>query len=111
MPTSPPAWVSGDRNRLKQVLVNLLDNAIKYTPEGGAVDVRIQSLGGVVQLAVRDTGIGIPVEHHEDVFQRFFRISTDRGHRGAGLGLSIARSICQAHGGTLTAHCHSGLGQ
>ena len=110
VPTSPPAWVSGDRNRLKQVLVNLLDNAIKYTPEGGEVEVQIQSLGSVVQLTVRDTGIGIPVEHHEDVFQRFFRISTNRGQKGAGLGLSIARSICQAHGGTLTAHSISGSG-
>jgi signal transduction histidine kinase len=109
-PMSAAAWVSGDRNRLKQVLVNLLDNAIKYTPEGGSVDVQIQSQGRVVQLAVRDTGIGIPARHHEDVFQRFFRVSTDRGQKGAGLGLSIARSICQAHGGTLTVQSTPGSG-
>lgn len=107
---SPSARVSGDRNRLKQVLVNLLDNAIKYTPAGGAVDVEIQSHMDLVQLVVRDSGIGIPTEHHENIFRRFFRMSTDRGARGAGLGLSIARSICQAHGGTLNVQSALGIG-
>jgi signal transduction histidine kinase len=64
----------------------------------------------VARLTVRDTGIGIPAEHHEDVFRRFFRLSTDRGQKGAGLGLSIARSICQAHGGSLTVHSTPGDG-
>jgi signal transduction histidine kinase len=108
--TSSPAFVSGDSNRLKQVLVNLLDNAIKYTPSGGTVEVSVQPVGGMVQLSVRDNGIGIPAEHHEDIFRRFFRMSTDRGQTGAGLGLSIARSICQAHGGSLNVSSTSGEG-
>jgi signal transduction histidine kinase len=107
---SGPAFVSGDRNRLKQVLVNLLDNAIKYTPRGGTVDVSVQSHAGLVLLSVRDDGIGVPAEHHEDIFRRFFRMSTDRGQTGAGLGLSIARSICQAHGGTLNVRSTFGEG-
>src|ERR1700754_3072231 len=60
MHASHPAFVFGDRNRLKQVLVNLLDNAIKYTPSAGAVDVHVESRMGLVRLTVRDTGIGIP---------------------------------------------------
>jgi signal transduction histidine kinase len=99
-----PVFVAGDRNRLKQVLVNLLDNAIKYTPERGRVEIEICSQRERACLSVRDTGIGVPAEHLEDIFRRFFRLSTDRGLRGTGLGLSIARAICQAHGGTLTAH-------
>jgi signal transduction histidine kinase len=107
---SEPAFVSGDRNRLKQVLVNLLDNAIKYTPEGGEVAVELHAIEGRARLFVTDTGIGIPTEHLDDIFSRFFRLSTDRGAHGAGLGLSIARSICHAHGGTLTVDSVPGQG-
>jgi signal transduction histidine kinase len=109
-PVGGPVTVSADRGRLKQVLVNLLDNAIKYTPRQGTVSVRIEQSPEVVRLIVADTGIGILPEHLESIFERFFRISTDRGERGTGLGLSIARSICQAHGGTLTVRSVPGQG-
>jgi signal transduction histidine kinase len=96
------AIVSGDRNRLKQVIVNLLDNAIKYTDPGGQVTVEIVVEGHRAGLIISDTGIGIALEHQEGVFRRFFRVSTDRGETGSGLGLAIARSICSAHGGSIT---------
>jgi two-component system OmpR family sensor kinase len=96
-----PAIVAGDRNRLKQVLVNLLDNAIKYTPAGGRVAVEVLQHGNRTRLMVRDTGIGIAPEHQTKIFDRFYRISTDRGVTGSGLGLSVVKAICSAHGGTV----------
>lgn len=97
-----PVLIGGDRNRLKQVIVNLLDNAIKYTDSGGSVAVDIAVHDRRVKLTISDTGIGIAPEHHESIFRRFFRVSTDRGDTGSGLGLAIARSICNAHGGSIT---------
>ncbi len=102
--------VAGDRDRLKQVLVNLIDNAIKYTPENGKVRVGVGASGGKAQIKVEDTGIGIDPVHHARVFDRFYRISTDRGEVGAGLGLAIVRSICHAHGGTVTLDSGAGKG-
>jgi signal transduction histidine kinase len=104
------ASVTGDRDRLKQVLVNLIDNAIKYTPEGGEVRVGVRAVGGKAQLKVEDTGIGIDPAHHARVFDRFYRVSTDRGEAGAGLGLAIVRSICHAHGGSVTLYSQAGKG-
>ena len=94
--------VAGDRDRLKQVLVNLVDNAIKYTPAGGRIDVTVGITGDHAFILVEDTGIGIDPKHHERVFDRFYRVSTDRGEEGAGLGLAIVKSICHAHGGTVS---------
>ena len=105
-----PTIVTGDRNRLKQVLVNLLDNAIKYTPEGGRVTVEVRSHANRALLTVSDTGIGIAPEHRENIFDRFYRVSTDRGETGSGLGLSIAKSICNAHGGTIAVDSTPGAG-
>ena len=105
-----PTMVSGDRNRLKQVLVNLLDNAIKYTPDGGRVTVEVKAIANRAQLTVTDTGIGIASEHREKIFDRFYRVSTDRGETGSGLGLSIAKSICNAHGGTIVVDSTPGAG-
>ncbi len=93
-------WVEGDRARLKQVVVNLLDNAIKYTPEKGRVELRVAALDGHGVLEVTDDGIGIPAEALPHIFDRFFRVDKARSHRdpgGAGLGLSIVKSICTAH--------------
>lgn len=105
-----PAEVHGDEARLRQVFINLLDNAIKYTPEGGAVAVRVGPRPGVV--AVEDTGIGIPAEHLGRVFDRFYRVDRARGRAegGTGLGLSIARSIVQAHGGRIEIASTAGEG-
>jgi signal transduction histidine kinase len=98
---APPAMAAGDRDRLKQVLVNLLDNAIKYTNADGSIAVMVAETADSVLIEVRDTGIGIAAEHLPHIFERFYRASTDRGEVGAGLGLAIVRAICTAHGGTV----------
>jgi signal transduction histidine kinase len=92
--------VRGDRSRLKQVVVNLLDNAIKYTPAHGAVHLRVTAVEGRVVLSVEDSGVGIPAEALPHVFDRFYRVDTTRSDDtgGAGLGLAIVKTICDAHG-------------
>ncbi|MDB6161014.1 MAG: Integral rane sensor signal transduction histidine kinase [Gammaproteobacteria bacterium] len=98
--TSPGVNVEGDRARMKQVVVNLLDNAIKYTPSGGRVCLKISRDDGEAILEIADDGIGIPHEALPHVFKRFYRVdgSRSREQGGAGLGLSIVKSICAAHG-------------
>jgi heavy metal sensor kinase len=98
--SSGPVMIQGDRARLKQVVVNLLDNAIKYTPAGGRVTLKITRENDYALLDVADDGIGIPAEALPHVFKRFFRVdgSRSRDQGGAGLGLSIVKSICDAHG-------------
>jgi heavy metal sensor kinase len=107
-----PVAVDGDRARIKQVVVNLLDNAIKYTPEGGAVHLRIVAAGRHAVLEVTDTGIGIPETALPHVFDRFFRVDPSRSRQpdGAGLGLAIVRSICNAHGGAIEVESAVGRG-
>ncbi|MES2295021.1 MAG: ATP-binding protein [Pseudomonadota bacterium] len=100
-PSGPAVIVAGDRERLKQVLVNLVDNAIKYTPSGGCVTVEVGTEGETAFVSVEDNGIGIDPGHHERIFDRFYRVSPDRGESGAGLGLAIVKSIIHAHGGTV----------
>jgi heavy metal sensor kinase len=99
--TQLPVFVMGDRARLKQVVVNLLDNAIKYTAPNGKVELKVESDARSGILKVSDTGLGIPAEAVSLVFERFYRV--DRAHAvdndGAGLGLAIVKSICSAHGG------------
>ena len=104
--------VAGDRARLKQVVVNLLDNAIKYTPEGGAVKMTVSAENGRAVLEISDSGIGIPAEALPRVFERFFRVdqARSRDQGGAGLGLSIVKSICTAHHGRVTAASEPGRG-
>jgi heavy metal sensor kinase len=96
-----PVLVLGDEGRLRQVVINLLDNALKYTPEGGRVEVGALTKGGNALMTVRDTGIGIPAEHLPHVFERFYRVDKARSREqgGTGLGLSISKSIVTAHGG------------
>ncbi len=98
-----PVRVTGDAARLKQVVVNLLDNAIKYTPEGGKISVAISEAAQRACLTVSDTGIGIPADALPHVFERFYRADKARSREqgGAGLGLSIVRSIVLAHGGSV----------
>jgi signal transduction histidine kinase len=85
---------------MKQVIVNLLDNAIKYTPPGGRVRLRIADEDGAAVLEVADDGMGIPQDALPHVFKRFYRVDESRSREqgGAGLGLSIVKSICAAHG-------------
>jgi signal transduction histidine kinase len=104
--------VEGDRARLKQVVVNLLDNAIKYTPSGGRVALSVRREGAYAVLDITDTGVGIPAEALPHVFKRFFRVdgSRSREQGGAGLGLSIVKSICTAHGAVIEVSSAPGRG-
>jgi len=105
-------WVPGDPVRLQQVVVNLLDNAIKYTPSGGSIwlEVNTQRSRGIVE--VRDNGVGIPAECLPYVFDRFYRADKARSREsgGTGLGLSIVRAICAAFDGVATIQSHEGAG-
>ncbi len=109
-PRGPAVLLPGDRGRLKQVLVNLLGNAIKYTAPGGRITIQIRAEGMMAVVMVEDTGIGIDPEHQQRVFDRFYRVSPDRGADGAGLGLAIVKSICQAHGGTVSVRSKPSVG-
>jgi two-component system, OmpR family, sensor kinase len=94
-------WVAGDADRIKQVLLILLDNALKYTPIGGRVSVEARLSGTHVVLNVADTGPGVPPAVRERIFDRFYRADVARGRGGAGLGLAIARWIVDEHHGKL----------
>jgi signal transduction histidine kinase len=116
-----PLWLSASRHQIDQVLFNLLDNAIKYTPDGGTVTVTLEERTGDRQAAVtvRDTGIGILSQDLPRIFERFWRADRARrfqsgdggsGTGGTGLGLSIVKHIVEAHGGTVTAESELGQG-
>jgi heavy metal sensor kinase len=107
-----PVPVRGDETRLRQVFYNLLDNAIKYTPEEGEVELTLTDQGGSARITVRDTGVGIPPEHLPHVFDRFYRVdrARSRAEGGTGLGLSIAQSIVASHGGTIALASTPGQG-
>src|SRR5437867_11603114 len=95
--------IEGDRVRLHQVLDNLLSNALKFTPSGGRVDVRLTRAGDTAVLEVADTGLGIPAEEQARLFERFFRSSsaTENAIPGTGLGLTITKAIVEHHGGRI----------
>lgn len=102
----PDAWVDGDRTRLEQVVDNLLHNAVKYTPKGGRVDVRVWRDGDAVALSVSDTGVGIAPELHPVIFDVLVQgpTSIDRGQGGLGLGLALVKQLTALHGGTVAVH-------
>jgi len=102
--------VSGDRTRLEQVAANLIDNAVKYTPAGGRVDVEILRDPDRALLRVRDTGAGIPPDEIPRIWDRLFRGDTSRAERGLGLGLSLVKAIVEAHGGTVDVESEPGRG-
>jgi signal transduction histidine kinase len=98
-----------DHQRIFQVLANLVANALKFTDEDGTISVRAAPVAGEVRFSVADTGAGIPCEHLESIFERFWQVrSSDR--RGLGLGLFISRSIVEAHGGRIWAESELGKG-
>ncbi|MGE3164776.1 MAG: sensor histidine kinase [Planctomycetota bacterium] len=113
--TSFPATrvvVNGDPSALNQLVTNLLDNAIKYTPERGRVWVRVSSDAKHAYVAVQDTGVGIDPKHQKRIFERFYRIDKARSRElgGTGLGLSIVKHICLAHGGEVALDSITGRG-
>ena len=109
-PAAADLAVIADRTRLEQVAANLLDNAVKYTPSGGRVDVEVLRQGDTAVLRVRDTGRGIPDHELGRIFDRLFRGDTSRAERGLGLGLSLVKAIVEAHGGTVEVASEPGRG-
>jgi len=99
-----------DSQRLEQVLVNLIHNAVKFTRSGGEVVLGAEAGGGEIRFAVRDSGIGIPREDVQRIFERFYRVDKSRAGSGTGLGLSIAKHIVEAHGGKIWAESIEGRG-
>ena len=104
--------IEADPARIEQAVVNLLDNAIRYTPAGGAVTVDAAAKGDRVEIAVQDSGPGIPAEELPFIWERLYRVdkSRSREHGGAGLGLSIVKHIAELHGGSVTAESRAGHG-
>ncbi|MEO8978667.1 MAG: HAMP domain-containing sensor histidine kinase [Polyangiaceae bacterium] len=99
-----PACVSGDATRLRQLIANLLDNALKYTPSAGLVELTTRLVAERAEIRVRDTGIGIPDEDKARIFERLYRGDRSRSEPGLGLGLSFVKAICDAHGGSISVH-------
>jgi heavy metal sensor kinase len=97
-----PLFVRGDIQRLQRMIANLLDNAVKYTPDGGAVRLSAESTNGSISLLVENTGEGIQPEKLPHIFQRFYRADASRSQSGYGLGLSLAKAIVHAHGGQIS---------
>ncbi len=105
LPADLPA-LQADEDRITQVLVNLVANAIQYTPEGGEVTISAARQMDEMHISVKDTGIGIPPEHIENLFTRFYRVDKSRSRNaggGSGIGLTIARHLVEAHGGRIWA--------
>jgi two-component system, OmpR family, sensor kinase len=109
-PPDTEVMATFDRGRMLQVADILLDNAVKYTPKGGTVTVKTSAQDDRVELAVSDTGVGIPEDELPLIFERFYRADAARSQEGAGLGLSIARQIAEAHGGAIEATSEPGIG-
>jgi len=97
-----PCEVNVDRNRIRQVFANLLDNAIKYTPAGGSVTIAVRDEPGQAVATFRDTGMGIPAAEQEKIWARLYRGDKSRSQRGLGLGLSLVKAVVEAHGGEVT---------
>ena len=108
-PADPPL-IRADLPRLEQVLVNLIHNAVKFTPPGGEITLMAAPIGQSVCFSVRDTGLGIPTDDLPRIFERFYRVDRSRTGGGTGLGLSIAKHIVEAHGGKIWAESREGEG-
>ena len=104
--------VKGDRAKLRQLLLNILDNAIRYTPHGGEISVSVQAEGEMAVVSISDTGIGIPPEDLPHIFERFYRVdkARSRSEGGSGLGLAIAKHITEIHGGRIEIESKLGTG-
>ena len=105
--------VRGDSVRIRELLLNLIDNAVHYTPSSGSIQLSLAHEGDYALIAVQDTGIGIPKEHLKRIFERFYRVdkSRARSEGGVGLGLAISRRIAEVHGGRIEVESEVGVGQ
>jgi signal transduction histidine kinase len=104
--------LNGDQELINRLILNLLDNAVKYTPQGGEISLALERRNGNAEIVVRDTGIGIPEADQSRVFDRFYRVDKARSRAlgGAGLGLSIVRWIVDVHGGEVSVDSTPGRG-
>jgi two-component system phosphate regulon sensor histidine kinase PhoR len=104
--------LSANRRMIDELLYNLIDNGIKYNKDGGSVTVALSRENGQCKIAVSDTGIGIPAEHHNRLFERFYRVDKSRSKKtgGTGLGLSIVKHIAEHHGGRVEIESADGVG-
>ena len=102
----------GDERKIKQILLNLLSNALKFTPEGGQISINARQLNGSVQISVTDTGIGIAPEDQARIFEEFRQVGGDHTHKseGTGLGLTLAKKFVELHGGTIWVESDVGKG-
>jgi signal transduction histidine kinase len=111
---TPPGGAMGkwDRRRIDQTITHLLDNALKFTPRGGRIEVEVSGAAAEVLVEVRDTGPGIAPEHLPHIFEKFYQADPilTRSHNGAGLGLSLCKSFVEAHGGYIGAMSEVGQG-
>lgn len=107
-----PVLVHGDPDQIERIVINLLDNALKFTPAGGTARIRVDGGASQVRLTVADNGMGIPPEEINHIFERFFRssLSQERASQGSGLGLAITKSIVERHGGRIWVHSQPGTG-
>jgi len=108
----PEVVISCDRSKCSQIIHNLTDNALKYTPDGGEITVSLSLEGGFARLQVQDNGVGIPKEDQSQIFERFYRVDKARSRAtgGTGLGLSIVRQMVTMHGGSITVESEPGQG-
>ncbi|MGI6697773.1 MAG: cell wall metabolism sensor histidine kinase WalK [Clostridiales bacterium] len=109
---SPLPMFNGDKDKIEQVILNILSNAIKYTPDNGHIEIVTGYSGGKISIVVSDNGIGIPEADMPRIFERFYRVDKSRARElgGTGLGLSIAKQIIEAHGGTIGINSEHGKG-
>ncbi len=103
-------YVRADLNRMRQVVANLLDNALKYTPPGGRVMISVHREHEQTVVSMRDTGIGIPAEEIPEIWSRLYRGDKSRSQPGLGLGLSLVQAIVRAHKGEVQVHSVPGVG-
>ncbi|MBQ8249621.1 MAG: HAMP domain-containing protein [Clostridia bacterium] len=110
-PSSLPK-ISADKERIEQVVINILSNAIKYTPDGGEITLSADRMADGIEIHVRDTGVGIPADDLPHIFERFYRVEKARTSEtgGTGLGLAIAKEIVEAHGGEIAIESEQGVG-
>ncbi|CAN5676609.1 hypothetical protein BH23CHL2_BH23CHL2_17090 [soil metagenome] len=109
-PVDPEYTLIADDRRVKQALINLVNNAIVHTPEGGTVEIQCEPIGDDVVFRVVDTGVGIPAEDLDRIWERFYKVDRSRSHPGTGLGLAIVKHVAQAHGGCVNARSVVGKG-
>ena len=110
-PSGAP-MVRADAVRIRELFLNLLDNAVRYTPDGGTITISLDREGDFARASVKDTGTGIPAEHLGSIFKRFYRVDKSRSREegGVGLGLAISQRIAQIHGGRIEVESEVGRG-